>query len=142
MLAATWWSGLEYIVGGARKLRGGRPLDAGDVVRLLGAVLPILAIAVLSRTHLMWPIAFLVAVELAHGGLDNLLSHHRADMPAVTWGARIAAIAAALGVALARPTWAPVAVGAALAIAILGAALAFWYRRSIYLSDAALDEQL
>lgn len=142
VLAATWWSGLEYIVGGVRKLRGARPLDAGDLVRLLSAVLPALAITLLARSHVVLLVALLFAVELAHGGLDNLLSHHRADMPAVTWAARLVAIGAALGVALARPEWAVAGAIAALAVSILGAGLAFWRRRAIYMSDAAIDEQL
>jgi CDP-diacylglycerol--glycerol-3-phosphate 3-phosphatidyltransferase len=140
VLLATWWSGLEYLVGGMRRLRGHRPLDAGDVVRFASALLPVLVIAVLGRTHQVCLLALLFAVELAHGGLDNLLSHHRADMPAATWAARVVAIGTALAIGLVRPRWALVSIGAALAMSILGASLAFWLRRAIYLADAAIDE--
>lgn len=142
ILGATWWSGLEYVVAGVKKLRGTRPLDMGDFARLAGALVAVLAVIVLGRTHLMWQIALLLSVELAHGGLDNLVCHHKADLPWATWAVRVLAIAGALGLALARPALAPLAVDVALGISLLAAGLAFWRRRAVYLSDAALDEQL
>jgi CDP-diacylglycerol--glycerol-3-phosphate 3-phosphatidyltransferase len=142
ILGATWWSGLEYVVGGARQLRGARALDMGDFARLAGALIAILAVLVLERTHMMSAIALLLSVELAHGGLDNLVCHHKADLPWITWAARVLGVSAALGLALARPDLASVGVGAALAISLGAAGLAFWRRRAVYLSDAALDEQL
>lgn len=142
ILGATWWSGFEYVVAGVKQLRGGRPLDMGDFVRLAGSLVAVLAIMVLGRTHLMTPIALLLAFELAHGGLDNLVCHHKADLPWATWALRVVAIGAALGVALLRPPLAPRAVFVALAISAVAAALAFLRRRGVYLSDAALDEPL
>jgi CDP-diacylglycerol--glycerol-3-phosphate 3-phosphatidyltransferase len=142
ILAATYFSGYEYVVAGLKQLRGTRRVDMGDIVRLAGSLEAILAVMVLARGHFMWPVALLLSVELAHGGLDNLVCHHKADLPWITWAARVVAICAALGLALARPDLAPFAVGLALAVSLVAAGLAFWRRRSVYLSDAALDEQL
>jgi CDP-diacylglycerol--glycerol-3-phosphate 3-phosphatidyltransferase len=143
ILAATWWSGLEYVVAGVRQLRGTAGFDAGDAVRLAGSLIPIPALIVLAGSRApMWPIALLMAIEFAHGGLDNLLSHHKADLPAVTWGARVGVIGVALVVAVVRPAVATPALLVALVVSAIGAALAFWRRRAVYLSDKALDEPI
>lgn len=144
VMVITWWSGLEYFVSGWRRLADRRRLDAGDLARLVGAaILPFLAMNTLTRTGApVWPVIAILALEFSHGGLDNLLAHHRAHPSAWTWVSRTFAVIAALCVANAAPRLAPPAVLAALVVNLIGTALTFWRGRTIYLSDAAIDEKV
>ncbi|MBI2892130.1 MAG: CDP-alcohol phosphatidyltransferase family protein [Deltaproteobacteria bacterium] len=144
VVAITWWSGLEYLVSGWRMLADRRRLDAGDLVRLAGAaILPFAALGTLTRAGgPVWPVIAILALEFAHGGLDNLLAHHRAHPAASTWGLRVFAVIAALGVANAVPRAALPSVLVALALSLAGTAVTFWRGRAIYLSDAAIDEKV
>ncbi len=148
VVAATWISGIDYLVVGVRQLRDRAPLDAGDWVRLAGAVaLPALLVAVLVRTPASpWPIMFILAFELAAGGLDNLLAHHRKQSSAAAWGLRVAATSAGLGAALllaGRVGDAAVtaAVASALAVCAIGVAWEFWRGRDVYLDPTRRDKR-
>ena len=79
VVAITWISGLDYIAVGWKQLRGRGDFTRADGVRLLGSLaLPILLFSVLVHTAApRWTIFVILAFELAVGGLDNLLSHHR-----------------------------------------------------------------
>ena len=125
-VAITWASGLDYVVAAARELPG--DLHWFDFVRIAGATaLPLLACAVVARVGLPAPTFTLVCVELAHGGLDNLLAHHGVAATARTWGARVLATSGLLALAL---VVAPiVCVFAALAVSGVATALAFWRNR-------------
>src|SRR5262249_16958285 len=129
-VAITWASGLDYVVIGARELPG--DLHWFDFVRISGATaLPLLGCLVLARVGLPGLVFPLICVELAHGGLDNLLAHHDAAAPARAWGARVLASSALLaaGVVVAPI----VCVSGALAVSGAATAVAFWRDRKYLL---------
>jgi len=116
IVAITWISGLDYIALGWRELRGRGDFSRADAVRLIGGLsLPILLFSLLHYTDApRWTIFTILAFELAVGGLDNLLSHHKVATKALAWGGRVLGVSILLGGALAVP-WlaAPLSVVAA-----------------------------
>jgi cardiolipin synthase (CMP-forming) len=108
VLALTWISGFDYIAVGWRQLRGRADFRRADTVRLIGALsVPILAYAVLEYTDApRWTIFTILAFELAVGGLDNLLSHHKVATKALAWGGRVLGVSTMLGAALLLPAFA------------------------------------
>jgi CDP-diacylglycerol--glycerol-3-phosphate 3-phosphatidyltransferase len=136
ILGVTWVSGLGYFVGFGL-LRGRGRASVGELVRILGAAaLPCLAVLVqVAAREPAWTLIALVSFELAHGGLDNLLAHHRADAGALSWGARVGAECALLVFALAAPSAdaaARACVGA-VTVAAVGLVVAFIHKRRYYL---------
>lgn len=139
VVAITWISAFDYFAIGWRQLRGRGDLDRADAVRIVGALaLPVLAFAVLVETPAVaWPLFAVMSLELAVGGLDNLLSHHRQGSGAAPWGVRQLGCAALLAAALAVPAAAtPLAIGAAT-LSFVGVAWESWRGRDYYL-DARL----
>lgn len=108
VLALTWISGFDYIAVGWKQLRGRADFRRADTVRLIGALsVPILAYAVLEYTDApRWTIFTILAFELAVGGLDNLLSHHKVATKALAWGGRVLGVSTMLGAALVFPAFA------------------------------------
>ncbi len=141
VVAITWISGIDYLVMGWKQLRGRGDFSRADGVRLIGAItMPVLLFAVLVETTApAWAIFTVLSVELAVGGLDNLLSHHHKASGALLWGARVLGVSALLGAALI-----PALASAAPALAIAAAALSFFgvawefYRGSDYYLDARI----
>ena len=136
IVGVTWWTGLEYLFG-IRTLAGKGRIHASEVVRLLAAfALPFIAVA--AQTANMapkWCIIALVSIELAHGGLDNLLAHHNAQQGTAGWGFRLGAECGLLGYSLiatsaAAAQWNAIA---ALGVGTVGITLAFVQKRSYYL---------
>lgn len=138
IVAVTYASGLGYLFG-VGKLRGRGRVAAGELVRLVTSiVLPCVAVGVQSRADSpSWAIIALVAFELAHGGLDNLLAHHRAEDGALRWGARLVSECALLSAAWLVPSTAMSRslACAALGVAAVGLVLAFVHKRRYYLED-------
>jgi hypothetical protein len=101
-------------------------------------VLPIVAIGAQSRPDSpSWAIIALVSFELAHGGLDNLLAHHRAEEGAVRWGARLVSECGLLAAAWIVPSTAlsHSLTFAALGVSAVGLVIAFVQKRRWYLED-------
>jgi cardiolipin synthase len=140
IVAVTYASGLGYLFG-VGQLRGRGRMTAGEIVRLVTSIaLPIVAIGAQSRADSpSWAIIALVAFELAHGGLDNLLAHHRAEDGAIRWGARTVGECLLLGGAWLLPSTALSRsfVFAALGVATVGLILAFVQKRRYYLDEPA-----
>jgi cardiolipin synthase (CMP-forming) len=135
IVGVTWVSGLGYLFS-VGQLRGKGALDAGEWARLAAALaLPCLIIAVQAETAApRWALIALCAIEMAHGGLDNLLSHHRAQSGFVSWFGRTGVECGLLAAALV--TAAPVRDVACIAACALGAvalAVAFAQNRRFYL---------
>jgi CDP-diacylglycerol--glycerol-3-phosphate 3-phosphatidyltransferase len=132
----TWVSGLDYLVGGLRRLRQAGGFSRADAVRVVAAVLlPLLLVASLVLGAAPpWAVLALFAVELAVGGLDNLLSVNARTAPALPWGGRTLGACALLALALAFPAHAAPLTVAALAISMAGAAVEFWRARDLYLA--------
>jgi cardiolipin synthase len=144
VVAITWISGIDYVWIGWPKLRARGDFSRADAVRLLGALaMPVLLFAVLVKTPAAaWPIFAILSLELAAGGLDNLLSHHKQATQALAWGGRVLGISALLGAALALPDHAtPLAIVAA-AVSIVGVAGEFWRGRDYFLDKRIRDKAL
>jgi CDP-diacylglycerol--glycerol-3-phosphate 3-phosphatidyltransferase len=144
VVAITWISGLDYLLIGWRQLRGRGDFRMADGVRLVGAVtVPVLLFAVLVHTDApSWTVLTILPVELAVGGLDNLLSHHRQATGALQWGARVLGISVLLGAALLLPAQATVLASVAAALAVIGVAVEFWRGRDYYLDARIRNKEL
>jgi CDP-diacylglycerol--glycerol-3-phosphate 3-phosphatidyltransferase len=140
IVAITWISGLDYIVVGWPKLRAHGDFRRADGVRLLGALLlPFLLFAVLVETEApRWTVFAILAFELAVGGLDNLLSHHKVATLALAWGSRVLGISLLLGGALLLPGLATTFTVLATAISVVGVTAEFWRGRQYYV-DALIE---
>lgn len=139
VVAITWISGLDYIAIGWKQLRGRGDFRRADAVRLVGSLaLPILLFSVLHYTTApRWTIFTVLALELAVGGLDNLLSHHKVATLALAWGGRVLGISALLlGALMFRTAAAPLSI-AATAISICGVIAEFVRGKPFYIR--ALD---
>lgn len=135
ILAITWISGIDYIVVGWKQLRGRGDFSRADGVRLLGSLsLPILLFAVLVYTDApRWTIFAILTFELAVGGLDNLLSHHKVATLALAWGGRVLGVSLLLGGALLLPEQAaPLAIVACI-VSVVGCIAEFVRGRSYYI---------
>jgi cardiolipin synthase (CMP-forming) len=140
ILAITWISGIDYIAIGWKQLRGRGDFSRADGVRLLGSLaLPILLFAVLVYTDApRWTIFTILAFELAVGGLDNLLSHHKVATLALAWGGRVLGVSVLLGGALLVPAQAaPLAIVAAV-VSVTGVTAEFVRGRAYYI-DHLMD---
>ncbi len=144
VVAITWISGLDYLLIGWRQLRGRGDFTAADGVRLIGSIsVPILLFAVQVKTNApAWTILVILPVELAVGGLDNLLSHHRKATGAWQWGARVLGISLLLGAALLLPAQASILSALAAALSALGVAAEFWRGRDYYLDARIRNKEL
>jgi CDP-diacylglycerol--glycerol-3-phosphate 3-phosphatidyltransferase len=141
VLAITWISAFDYLAMAMTQLRGRGDFDRADFVRILGALLvPPLAFAVLAKTPAApWPLLAIFAVELAAGGLDNLLSHHKKGSSATAWGSRVLGTSALLGLALAVPGYATWFAVAAAAWSTAGVCWEFYRGRDYYLDARIRD---
>jgi CDP-diacylglycerol--glycerol-3-phosphate 3-phosphatidyltransferase len=143
VIAITWFSGLDYLVVGWNQLRSHGDFSRADAVRLIGALaLPMLLYLVLIGPAPAWPIFLILAGELAVGGLDNLLSHHRAATKALAWGSRVLGVCALLGAALIVPAYAgPLSILAA-AVSLVGVCAEFWRGRDYFLDKRIRDQAM
>jgi phosphatidylglycerophosphate synthase len=144
VVGITWVSGIDYIVVGWKQLRGRGDFARADAVRLIGAlVLPALLFAVLVRTDAPpWPIFTILAFELAVGGLDNLLSHHKKATKALAWGGRVLSTSALLGLALLLPDYATWFSAVAAVVSAVGVSAEFWRGRDFFLDKRIRDKAL
>jgi hypothetical protein len=141
----TWASGLDYLWSGIPQLRRAGDFNRADAVRLIAAVLlPAVALYALVATAApAAPLIALIAMELAVGGLDNLLSHHNQAASAVRWSSRALGAVVLLSAAVALDRWTAIdpaiaagLVWAAMGISVLGVGLEFYRGRSAYLETA------
>lgn len=142
IVAITWVSGIDYIVGGWRQLRGRGDFNRADAVRLASSfLLPAAVFAVLVESPApAWPAITVLAVELAAGGLDNLLSHHKHASGALAWGGRTLGASALLGAAVlfdGAATWLAIA---AAVLSTAGVCWEFWRGRDYYLDQRIRDK--
>ncbi len=144
IVAITWISGIDYIVGGVRQLKGRAPFNTADAVRVLGALaMPNLLFAVLVEgTSPVWPIFAILALELSVGGLDNLLSHHKKATKALAWGSRVLGICGLVTAALVMPEHAEIFMTVAAVVSIVGVAAEFWRGRDYFMDKRIRDKML
>jgi phosphatidylglycerophosphate synthase len=89
-----------------------------------------------------WPIFLILATELAVGGLDNLLSHHRRATKALAWGSRVLGVCVLLGAALLVPAQATALSILAAAVSLVGVSAEFWRGRDYFLDKRIRDKAL
>ncbi len=144
VVGITWISGIDYIVIGWKQLRGRGDFAMADGVRLLGALaLPALLFAVLVETAApAWPVFAILSLELAVGGLDNLMSHHKRATKALAWGGRVLGVCALLGGALLLAQHADLFLYGASAVSLVGVAAEFWRGRDYFLDKRIRDRAL
>jgi len=143
VVALTWISGIDYIVVGWKQLRGRGDFSRADAVRIIGALaLPLIAYKVLIGPAPAWPVFIVLAFELAVGGLDNLLSHHKRATKALAWGSRVLGVCALLGAALAVPEHAGLFAILAAAVSVVGVSAEFWRGRDYFLDKRIRDKAL
>jgi cardiolipin synthase len=136
IVGITWASGLGYLTEVGR-LRGRGTITLGEVIRLVTCIaLPCLVVMAEARdVGAKWAVIGLVCVELAHGGLDNLLAHHHAEAGAFNWGSRVICECVLLAVALylGPGSAASSLILAAFGFGLLGLMVAFVQKRRYYL---------
>jgi cardiolipin synthase len=139
VVAITWISAIDYIAVGWKQLRGRGDFSLADGVRILGALaLPILLFAALIYTDApRWTIYLILALELAVGGLDNLLSHHKMATQALAWGGRVLGVSVLLGGALLLQNQATLLAIVATAVSLFGVTAEFIRGKPYYIT--ALD---
>lgn len=144
VVAITWISGIDYVVIGWPKLRARADFSRADAVRIIGALaMPVLLFAVLVKTPApAWPVFAILSFELAAGGLDNLLSHHRKAAQALVWGGRVLGVSALLGGALVLPAYAAVLSSLAAVVSVVGVAAEFWRGRDYFLDSRIRREAM
>ncbi len=147
VVAITWFSGIDYAAVGLRDLRGHGDFASADAVRLIGAAaLPSLIFAALVYTPAShWLLVAILAIELAVGGLDNLLCHHKVGASASAWGLRALGATAVLGAALVSArqgsdTISSWLVAGALAVSLIGVAREFWRGSDCYVDSRLRDK--
>lgn len=140
--ALTWVSGLDYLVVGLPRLYRAGGFHRSDLVRLFGALaIPVSATLCLVKTDISpLPAIAIVALELAVGGLDNLLSHHKANSGAWTWSTRTLCTSLLLLLSVYVPSNAELFAWSALALSLAGVSYEFWRGRTYYLDEATRDE--
>ncbi|HEU4729235.1 MAG TPA: CDP-alcohol phosphatidyltransferase family protein [Kofleriaceae bacterium] len=143
VVALTWVSGVDYLVVGWKQLRGRGDFSRADFVRLVGALaLPMLLYKELVGPGPAWPIFMILALELAVGGLDNLMSHHRRATKALAWGGRVLGVCALIGAAIVVPEYAgPLSILAAV-VSTVGVFAEFWRGRDYFLDKRIRDKAL
>jgi cardiolipin synthase (CMP-forming) len=146
VVGITWVSGLDYLIGAWKHLRGrGSIFSPGakhDGVRVLGAfTLPVTVfLAAVEGETTVWPLLVILATELSVGGLDNLLSHHQKASGALPWSARVVGVSALLVLSLFVPAHATWICVFAAALSTAGVVWEFWRGRDYYL-DARLRDK-
>ncbi len=153
IVGITWISGFDYIRQGVKQLRGNsidKAIDQADIVRMVGAIaLPCLLFATLVLTPVSpWPLAGILALELAIGGLDNLLSHHRAGASALVWGSRVFGTSMLLAITLiagsllgASAQFVNITATLAFCVTCFGIVWEFWRGRDYYLDAKLRDKE-
>ena len=140
----TWLSGLDYLLGAIPALHKAGGFHRADLIRVLAAIsIPVCAtLALVYSSAPAAPMLLIVAGELAVGGLDNLLSRHKASSSTWSYGARTLGSSALLVAAVLVDSQAAILAWVAMGISLVGVAHEFWRGRHHYLDDKKLDEQL
>jgi CDP-diacylglycerol--glycerol-3-phosphate 3-phosphatidyltransferase len=143
IVAITWISAFDYVLGGWKQLRGRGDFTRADLVRLVSSVVtPATVFAALAESPApAWPVISVIALELAMGGLDNLLSHHKKASGALWWGTRTLGAGGLLALAAVvdgeAATWLAIA---AAALTVAGVGWEFWRGRDYYLDKRIRDK--
>lgn len=138
MIGITWISGWGYVAPALPMILKGR-FDGADWVRILGAlIMPIVLVAALSRgTAPDWVIILMCSLEMAVGGLDNLLCGKGVQCSALMWGLRVGPIVALVLAGIREARHAAVLCMTACGVSLIGTAIEFWRGRRYYMEEPA-----
>lgn len=142
--AITWMSGFDYLAGALPTLHKAGGFHRADLIRLLAAAaIPITAVLVMMKTSApALPMLAIISGELAVGGLDNLLSRHKATSSVWSFSARTLGGSLLLLLALLIDSQATALAWTAMTISVLGVTHEFWHGRRHYLDNSKWDEEL
>lgn len=142
VVAITWASGVDYLTGAWKHLRGRGDFAKADFVRVAGGILlpSMVFIAIWRGDTAPWPLLMILATELAVGGLDNLLSHHQKASGALAWGSRVMGVVALLALTMLFPGQATLLAVLAAALSTAGVSWEFWRGRDYYLDSRLRDK--
>lgn len=140
----TWLSGLDYLLSAIPTLHKNGGFHRADVVRVGGAIAtPVCCVLALVHTTVTpAPMLIIFAGELAVGGLDNLLSRHKANSSTLSYGIRAYGSAGLLIAAIYAGDAAAILCWVAMAISLVGVISEFYRGRAHYLDDSKWDEVL
>jgi len=148
IVALTWISGADYLIVGLPRLKQAGDFGRADFVRIVGAIALPLSVSwclVEAPAVPFFAVGGVLSIELAVGGLDNLMSHHRAASGAMAWASRTLGSSLLLILAVASTMLGegelalPLSLGA-LVISLIGGVREFWRGRDFYL-DARLRDK-
>jgi hypothetical protein len=140
MVILTWVSAIDYVTAAVAVIKEPTLFDLSRV--LPAAALPLLGMFALTHGQApAWAIIAVLAIEFAHGGLDNLLAHHDAAAPWWVWGGRLAIIIGALALTLVLPEHATLLGSIAVAVSLAGTVTTFWSRRRFYIEPKLRDKK-
>lgn len=144
IVGITWLSGIDYVLAGFRQLRGRGDFNRSDAVRIVSSIaLPLAVFAALAESPApAWPLIMVLSLELAAGGLDNLLSHHRTASGALVWGTRTLGVSILLGLTVLVPERATALAIAAAAVSLVGSTWEFARGRDYYLDKRIRRKEL
>ncbi len=139
-LGLTWYTAIEYFLGMPKLLKN-RFVTLDEWPRLaVSAAVPIAVSWVLGPFGLgSWWLVAVVAVEVAHAGLDGLLAHHQVASPGWQWGLRgLFVVALSLAVAFVPSELRRILAAVAFLISAASFAGAMIRHRKLYLEPKIL----
>jgi CDP-diacylglycerol--glycerol-3-phosphate 3-phosphatidyltransferase len=140
MVLLTWASAVDYVTAAVAVIKEPTLFDLSRIVP--AAALPLLGMFALTHGQApAWAIIAVLAIEFAHGGLDNLLAHHEAAAPWWVWGGRLAIIIGALALTLVLPEHATLLGTIAVAVSLAGTVTTFVSRRRYYIEPKLRDKK-
>lgn len=137
IIGITWVSAWEYLGPTMPRLMRGE-FAIIDWVRVLGSIaLSVVLIVAQARDDLPpWPIILTMCLEMAVGGLDNLLCARKVHASAALWGVRVFLVSLLFGLAAFGKGPGVLLIYAGTAISLLGTAVEFIRGRDHYMKDA------
>lgn len=139
ILGITWLSAWTYLLPALRLIVTGK-FGLPDWVRLVASIaLPILFVDAQARPDLApWVIMLTMCLEMAVGGLDNLLCAHGAQSNTLRWALRVGPVGLSTALALRLPVGDMRAMWllyGGLFVSLWGTAVTFYRGRHYYLEE-------
>jgi hypothetical protein len=136
VIVITWVSAWGYIAPVLRMVASGQ-FDPGDWVRLVGSItLPVVLILAQAGDDLTpWVIIVTMCLEMAVGGLDNLLCAHNAETRPALWGLRVGLVTCLTAAAMYLKPIGPWLMLGACGVSLFGNAITFYRGRRYYLQE-------
>jgi CDP-diacylglycerol--glycerol-3-phosphate 3-phosphatidyltransferase len=137
-VALTWVSAFDYVAAAVAAIKEPTLFDLSRIVP--AAALPLVGMAAVMHGSPPWAVMMVMAIEMAHGGLDNHLAHHGVAASWWVWGGRLLLVVGLIAAAWLVPEHATFLAALAAAVSFAGAALTFWSRRRYYIEPKLRDK--